>query len=189
MLIDFLVISLLIGLLRKGKLLNFAHIPLEKIELIILSFLLRYLPLVTMKFANDFTIKYNIVFASLSYLLLIYSLYCNWHIKPFRLIALGVILNFVVILANGGKMPVSLSAVDIAGLHDFKPLLFDEEYLYHAAINSATNLTFLSDIIPLPPPYPRPRVFSIGDLAMGIGMFMFIQQAMLKKWSTDDKII
>jgi len=189
MLIDFLVISLLIGWLRKGRLLNFAEVPLKKIELIILSFLLRYLPLIMIKFAYDFTIKYNIVITSISYLLLIYCLFCNWNIKPLRLIALGVMLNFAVILANGGKMPVSIPAVDMAGLHDFKPLLFDEEYLYHVALNSTTNLAFLSDIIPLPPPYPRPRVFSIGDLAMGLGMFMFVQQVMLKKPSTGDKII
>lgn len=189
MLIDFVVISLVIGWLRKGKLLNLAQVPLKKVELILLSFIIRYLPLITMKYAYDFTMKYHMVITSISYIFLIYCLVCNWHLKPFRLIALGVILNFLAIIANGGKMPVSLQAVDMAGLDDFKPLLFDKEYLYHAALDVTTRLAFLSDIIPLPPPYPRPRVFSIGDLAMGLGMFVFIQQVMLKKTSASDKII
>lgn len=189
MLIDFIVISIVIGLLRRGSFKNLSQIPLKKLELIFLSFVIRYLPVVLKGGLFKMAARYNIIIVFLSYALLLYALYSNWQIKTMRLLTLGVFLNFVVILSNGGKMPVSLPALDIAGLHALKPLLFDPNYLYHSAIGINTRIAFLGDIIPLPPPYPRPRVFSIGDFLMGVGIFLTIQDAMLKKTPSSGKII
>lgn len=189
MLVDFLVISIVIGLLRKGNLKSLSKIPLKKLELIFISFIIRYLPLVLKGNLLETAARFNLIIVSASYLLLLYALTSNWHIKTMRLVTLGIFLNFVVIAINGGKMPVSIPALDIVGLDELKPLLFDPSYLYHTAINSATRLNFLGDIFPLPPPYPRPRVFSIGDLLMGIGIFLTIQDAMLKKSKASGKIL
>jgi len=189
MLIDFVVISIIVGLLRRGNFKNLSGIPLRKVEFIFISFIIRYLPLVLKGSLLEAAARFNIVIVSVSYLLLLYALLSNWHIKSMRLILLGVFLNFIVIAVNGGKMPVSIPALNIVGLDELKPLLFDPSYLYHAAIDPASRLNFLGDIFPLPPPYPRPRVFSIGDLLMGIGIFLTIQQAMLKKKLTSGKIL
>lgn len=189
MLIDFLVISIIIGLLRGGNFKNLSAIPLRKLELIFVSFIIRYLPLILKGNIFDFAARYNFIISSTSYLLLIYALFSNRHIKAMRLVTIGVVFNFIAIVANGGKMPVSIPALDMAGLNELKPLLFDPSYLYHKAIDSATKLSFLGDIFPLPPPYPRPRVFSVGDLLMGIGIFLIIQRAMLKKSEAGGKII
>ncbi|WP_422447597.1 DUF5317 domain-containing protein [Thermoanaerobacterium sp. DL9XJH110] len=189
MLIDFLVISIAVGLIRRGNFRGLAAIPLRKVEFIFLSFIIRYLPLFLRGRLYELAVKYNVIIAAAAYAALLYGLASNWHIKAMRPVALGVFLNFLVIAVNGGKMPVSLKAVETAGLADLKLLLFDRNYLYHAAVNSATKLKFLGDVIPLPPPYPKPRVFSIGDFIMGLGIFFTIQQAMLKKSSTSDKII
>ncbi|MCR4431678.1 MAG: DUF5317 domain-containing protein [Tepidanaerobacteraceae bacterium] len=189
MLIDFLVISIIIGILRGGSLKNLSAIPIKNLELIFVSFIIRYLPLVLKGDLYNIAARYNFIISSASYLLLIYALFSNRHIKAMRLVTVGVVLNFIAIVANGGKMPVSIQALDMTGLNELKPLLFDPSYLYHKAIDSATKLSFLGDIFPLPPPYPRPRVFSLGDLMMGIGVFSIVQRAMLKKSEAGGKII
>jgi len=189
MLFDVLLLSILIGLLRRGSFKNLSEISIKNIGLIFLSFAIRYLPLMLKGSLFDVAIRYNIYIAVISYILLLVCLFSNLHIKGMWMVALGVFLNFAVITLNGGKMPVSLWAVGVTRMFDLKPQLFDPNYLYHVAINSATRLSFLGDVIPIPPPYPKPRIFSLGDLAMGIGLFFIIQQAMLKKKLTSGKIL
>lgn len=178
MLVDFLIISFLIGLFRGGSIKGLAKIPFKNLELIFLSFIIRYLPLILRGSILELAIRFNWLIVTISYMLLLYALTKNIHINAVGLVTLGVFLNFLVISANGWKMPVSLWAVDVTNLDSLKVLLFDSEYLYHKAIDSTTRLKFLADVIPMPPPYPKPRVFSIGDLAMGLGLYFVIQKYM-----------
>ena len=78
-------------------------------------------------------------------------------------------------------MPVSLEALKKAGMAYLLPLLQSKTYIIHTLMNPKTRLKFLADIIPLPPPYPRPRVLSVGDIIMGIGVFFLIQNYMTEK--------
>ncbi|TYP57824.1 DUF5317 domain-containing protein [Thermosediminibacter litoriperuensis] len=189
LLIDFMVISFIIGFLRRGNLKGLTEIPMRRLELIFLSFIIRYAPLFLKGPFKEFASNYIMAISIISYTLLLSGLFSNWHIKPLRAAAIGVLMNFLVIVANGGKMPVSLWAVDAAGLQEFKSDLFNPDYLYHTALTSSTRLALLGDIIPLPRPYPRPRVFSIGDLLMAAGIFFLVQDAMLKKKPSSGKII
>jgi hypothetical protein len=178
MLVDFLVISLVVGLFRGGRLKGIAQIPIKNTELIFLSFVIRYLPLILHGSLLNWAIRFNWLVVTISYILLLYALTTNLHIKAIGLVALGVILNYLVIFANGWKMPVSLWAVEITRLEGLKELLFDSNYLYHKALDSTTKLRFLADVIPMPPPYPKPRIFSIGDFVMSLGLFFVIQKYM-----------
>lgn len=189
MLLDFLVISIAVGLVRRGSIKKLAELPIKKIELIFFSFGIRYIPLLLNVRQIEIPQWGYLLITIASYLILIYAIISNLHIKNMWIVSIGILLNFLVIIANNGQMPVSIWAVEIANLYDFKPLLFDPEYIYHTAVNAETTLNFLADIFPLPPPYPRPRVFSIGDLAMGIGMFLIIQRTMLKNDVPSDRII
>lgn len=181
MLVDFLIVSIIVGVLRKGSLKGLANIPFKGIEGIFISFFIRYLSLPLKGKALEIAVRYNIAIVAVSYLILLYVLIINHKIKPLRLVALGVLLNAAVIAANAGKMPVSVPLAKAVGLDDLIPLLTDPEYLYHTAVTGATKLSYLGDVFPLPPPYPKPRVFSIGDLLMGTGMFLTVQNAMLPK--------
>ncbi|SHM58657.1 hypothetical protein SAMN05660826_01418 [Caldanaerovirga acetigignens] len=188
LLVDFVLLSIIVGLLRKGSLKKIGEIPIRKLELIFLSLIIRYLPLFLKGSLKEYVVQYILVVSFISYGLLLYSLLSNWHLKPLRIVTLGVLLNFLAIIANGGKMPVSLLAVDFAGLGDFKQDLFNPLYPYHVAMMPKTRFKIFGDIFPLPKPYPNPKVFSLGDVLMGIGVFSLIQEAMLKKKSASDKI-
>jgi hypothetical protein len=88
------------------------------------------------------------------------------------LLALGWLLNLLVISANGG-MPVSRAAVVRAGLPwtDVR----DGSLFKHVPAGPGTPLRFLGDVIPVPPVH---RVISLGDIVLLLGIVVFVSQVM-----------
>ncbi|GAI52871.1 unnamed protein product, partial [marine sediment metagenome] len=109
----------------------------------------------------------------------------NKTLKGIKIIALGIISNFIAIVANGGHMPVLLSSLYKAGLDDFALVLKEGTYVTHALVTEKTLFRFLADVIPLSPPFPDPSVVSAGDFLMFYGVFSLIQNAMLKKQNSE----
>ena len=176
-----IIISIIIGLLRKGKLSSLSQISLKRIELIVLACLIQggiiFLGSRNIKFVLDYS-SYMIIF---SYIVLLLAVWYNKTLKGIKIIALGIIFNFIVIVANGGHMPVLLSSLYKAGLDDFALLFKEGTYITHTLISENTLCAFLADVIPLPPPFPDPSVVSVGDFLLFYGVFSLIQNAMLKK--------
>lgn len=176
-----IIISIIIGLLRNGKLSSLSQISLKRIELIVLSCLIQagliFLGSKKIKFVLDYS-SYMIIF---SYIILLLAVWYNKELKGIKIIALGIIFNFIVIVTNGGHMPVLLSSLYQAGLNDFALVLKEGIYVTHTLITEKTLFRFLADVIPLPPPFPDPSVVSVGDFLMFYGVFSLIQNAMLKK--------
>jgi hypothetical protein len=107
-------------------------------------------------------------------------LWINRNEKGFWFILVGVFLNFLVMLVNGGKMPVSLEATAVAlGPVYTQMLQAGTVVSKHILLTDSTHLSFLADIIPLSPPYPRSQVLSIGDIIMNFGIFIYLQNIML----------
>jgi hypothetical protein len=87
------------------------------------------------------------------------------------IVGLGVLMNFVVIAANGG-MPVLAGAAEVAsGFTVTDPDLLGT--FKHVPLDESSHLTFFADVIPL-----RfagiGEVISLGDvfLALGLGVFL-----------------
>mgnify|MGYP001093297486 CR=1 FL=1 len=180
-----IIISIIIGLLRNGKLSSLSQISLKKIELILLACLIQagliFLGSKKVKFVLDYS-SYMIVF---SYIVLLLAVWYNEKLKGMNFIALGIIFNFIVIVANGGHMPVLLSSLYKAGLNDFALVLKEGTYVTHTLISEKTLFRFLADVIPLSPPFPDPSVVSAGDFLMFYGVFSLIQNAMVKKQNSE----
>jgi len=176
-----IIISIIIGLLRKGKLSSLSEISLKRIELIVLACLIQggliFLGSKKIKFVLDYS-SYMIIF---SYIVLLLAVWYNRKLKGIKIIAMGIIFNFIVIVANGGQMPVLLSSLYKAGLNDFALVLKEGIYVTHTLITEKTLFGFLADVIPLPSPFPDPSVVSAGDFLMFYGVFSLIQNAMLKE--------
>ncbi len=106
-----------------------------------------------------------------SFLLLLGGLWLNRHLPGVRLVGLGALLNFLVIAANGGSMPVDRGLAERAGSARLVELLDSPDYTMHEAATAATRLRPLADVLPLPM-VPRPRFFSpgsVGDILVTIG--------------------
>jgi len=183
MLLDAMIFSLIIGLLRRGKLEGLADLPIKKIGLIISAFLIQYILVFFGERGYQLFSKIGVYLHIFSYVLLLIALWYSRDIKGMKLIGIGVAINFIAILANGGRMPVSAKALLKADMGDMLPLLNSKSYVIHTLLTEKSHLKFLTDIIPLPHPYPKPRVLGVGDIVMSIGLFILIQCSMLRKRS------
>jgi hypothetical protein len=123
--------------------------------------------------------QYNGYMFMLVYVAGLYVLWLNRKEKGFWWIFAGVALNFIVMLLNGGKMPVSLEAASVLDPIYVDILVNGTAVSKHIILTDSTILPFLGDIIPLTPPYPRSQVISIGDVIMNLGIFIYLQNVML----------
>jgi hypothetical protein len=180
-----IIISIIIGLLRNGKLSSLSQISLKRIELIVLACLIQavliFLGPKKVKFVLDYS-SHMIIF---SYIVLLLAVWYNKELKGINFIALGIIFNFIVIVANSGHMPVLLSSLHKAGLNDFALVLKEGTYVTHILITEKTLFGFLADVIPLPPPFPDPSVVSVGDFLMFYGVFSLIQNTMVNRRNSE----
>jgi hypothetical protein len=118
-----------------------------------------------------------------SYLLLLAVIWVNRHLPGIKLVGLGLLLNFIVIVANGGWMPVTPEALTKVGYAYLAPSLASGTRVRNTKdiilSKQETRLWFLSDIFILSRPFPVPSVCSIGDIVIASGAFLLIQSAML----------
>ncbi|MED3718462.1 DUF5317 domain-containing protein [Geobacillus thermodenitrificans] len=177
MVYDGIVLSLLIGWFRGGSLKGLAHMKLRGGWLFPLLLALQFVIFFLQEKVAWIAKMSNVIFL-LVYITGLVFLWLNRHQPGLPVIFAGVLLNFIVMAANGGRMPVSVEAAQFLG-REYIEALKAGLYAKHQAITSDTLLPFLGDIIPLSPPYPRQQVISIGDVVMNVGAFLFIQHLML----------
>lgn len=188
MLVESVGTSLIVGKLRGGSFSNMKDAQLEKWYFFVFAFAVEFFA-VFMASKNISFFRDNILYIhALSYALLFAGIYYNRGITAFKIVFVGVFLNFIVIMANGGQMPVSAEAMVKIGLIDNLHAIQNGEIVTHTIINGKTVLSFLGDIFVLGKPYPRPKIFSIGDVAMALGIFIYIQQIMIKKLKKENTV-
>lgn len=110
----------------------------------------------------------------LSHLFLLAFVWLNRRLSGVWLVGVGVLSNLLVILANGGFMPITPET-----LVRINPGVSLEQCTigYHYGfskdvilVQENTRLWFLSDALVLPAPFPWPTAFSLGDLILGAGI-------------------
>jgi len=174
------VSSMLVALARGGRLENLATLRVRYIWLFFVPLALQlavFSPMGNLARIDDALDRY-VYFAS--HLLVALALWLNRTIPGVKWIALGFVLNFVVISLNGGFMPVSNSAMAFAGL----PLLTERDG--HAIpMTDATLLPFLGDILPMPAGLPITKVFSVGDIIIMLGGIILTQKVLVKPSPSD----
>jgi hypothetical protein len=98
-------------------------------------------------------------------------LVANLRITGLPVVALGAAANLVAIVANGGYMPASASALVAAG--KVPPGGYS-----NSAVLAHPVLGPLTDIFALPPAVPFANVFSIGDVLIAAGIWLAVVAAM-----------
>ncbi|MCL5959536.1 MAG: DUF5317 domain-containing protein, partial [Chloroflexi bacterium] len=101
------------------------------------------------------------------------------HLSAMRLLGLGLILNFIAILANGGYMPVAPESLAQSGYQNLVSVLEPGSRVFLTKdvliARHEIQLYALGDIFVLPLPKPIASVFSLGDVLIAIGTFLLIQ--------------
>jgi hypothetical protein len=115
-----------------------------------------------------------------SYGLLVVFAWLNRRLPAIWLTMAGLVLNILVIGANGG-MPVSASALETAGTGAER--FFGEGVEKHHLMGPDDTLTPLGDIIGIPPPISA--VISIGDVLLYAGVAILVVAVMLGRFGED----
>lgn len=95
----------------------------------------------------------------------------NRRLPGIWLIGLGGALNGLVITVNGGTLPTSAEALRTAGR------VAEADQFTNSGVVESPRLAFLGDAFATPAWLPGHTVFSIGDIAIWVGIVWFL-------WST-----
>ena len=170
-----LLITLVVALLRGGKLSNLAALKIRWRGLILTGFFIQ-----VVIFSRFWQTSELQSFTQLAYLasltILLVAVLVNRHVPGILIITSGFLLNFVVIAANGGYMPASADAMPTAGMPVLSPGQISNNSI---GMSPETPLAFLADIFAIPKGFILPNVFSIGDILIAIGAVYLIQKGMV----------
>lgn len=175
------VLSLLVAKLRRGRFSNFKNVYIKGWYLLIISASIQgslsIIKKIDTPWGDKLLTEYLIYGIMISYILMITAIILNIKKNHMKIFLIGIILNFIVIMGNGGQMPVSLEG--LKGIHT-ETILPDRGFdIKHRAVTKDTRFVYLGDIILLSKPYPLPKILSIGDIFLMLGTFMFFQEEML----------
>lgn len=119
----------------------------------------------------------------LSHLLLLLFVWLNRRLVGVQIIGVGVLCNLLAILVNGGFMPIApetLARINPGTALDQWTLGFhyggSKDIIL---LKQDTILWALSDILVVPPPFPWPAAFSLGDLMIALGIVILLQGPIL----------
>lgn len=184
MLIETIIAAMIVGFVSGGNFTNLGNTKIKYTNLIFVSVAIRYVPsILNLGLVGNHGVLKEIIapfFFNLSYFVIILVLILNIEYKTLNLVLAGSILNFLVVIANGGYMPVSEEALRRGG-YTFAGVTGEFLDINHIISSDRTKLFYLGDIILIPPPYPFPQLLSIGDILMCAGIFLFIIINMNKK--------
>lgn len=167
------LVVLAIALLRGGSLYNLTTVPLRWVPLVLIALGVQLLIFTPFRATPLISIGTPVLYL-LSMGLLIIWVALNRHIPGMGLMAIGLLMNFAAISANGGYMPVDPELARYTG----QIRHYQTEGLPVAnnsiASDEGVRLWLLTDILPVPPFIPFASVLSIGDVFLTIGASLFV---------------
>ncbi len=167
-------VAIIFGLIRGGKIKNLESLNFKFVWLGLTGFFIQVL------ITSSYFQKLDAFFLSrilylISNTLIIIFFVVNWLLPGVPIIILGLTLNLITILLNGGVMPVSLKAAQRMGIA--YRLTSGAKYSSEV-ISPQTRLPFLADFIPIPRPFSE--VVSPGDFLILVGIFILVHFTLKK---------
>ncbi len=167
-------IALIVSLATGGRLVNLGLVHLRHGYLIFVALGVQILVFSPAWQARVRVDNLSEALYSVSLLLLLAAVWLNRRVPGIAVLGLGLLLNALVILANGGRMPATLEALQTAGIVESQAAFEAARVTNSALIDANTPLWFLGDVFAIPAWFPLANVFSIGDVLIGIGGILFI---------------
>lgn len=181
-----LICGLIMGWTRGGSLARLSQLPIRHSWLILISFLFQILIFSSQFESLSRSDQLGAVLHIFSILLLLLAVGLNLSLNGMKILGLGILLNALVVISNGGYMPVSLDKLAQAGMAHRAELLRAKGHFFRCtALTSETRLPFFADVFLIPSWLPFKNVLSLGDVFIGIGVFILVIRAMEKRRRQD----
>ena len=155
------IVSILVGILRGGKLTNLGDLHLSGWWMLFLALAMQ----IGATYAPDDGSSLPVVLVLASFIPLLAVVWLNRDQQGLWLAGIGILMNLTVIGLNDG-MPVLEAAVELSG-GTFDPDTLDAK---HVLLDDNTTFPFLADVIPFPG-----SVISLGDVFLAVGLGVFIE--------------
>ena len=174
MLIGGILLGLVLGLLAGGSLRNLAEIRLPLGGLLVVAVILRFgTEAAAQRRDVDDRRGLRLPLLAAAFALLLVALWVNRTYPGLSLAFVGVLSNGIVILVNGGYMPIWGPSLTAAGLTPA-----DVTRSFHVVVDGGASdflgrLLILGDVIPIPIPFIQ-NVASLGDLFLTLGLAFFL---------------
>ena len=185
MLMEAIIISLVIGLIRGGKLKNFKRVNSKTKWSLICGILIQYI-IVFLSKSEEISgiskiLSYSKEILILSYILILIGLIGNINFRSLWIVILGFIGNFLVFAMNNWKIPILTEGIGFTDSVNLREVIETGASKLYTPIVEGIKYPILGDIIIFAKPYPIPKIISIGDLLIAFGIFSLIQEIMLGK--------
>jgi DHA3 family macrolide efflux protein-like MFS transporter len=167
------VLGLIAGLLAGGRLDHLAGVRLRWAGLLFGAVIVRFGTEVALDAGVPVAITLQLPLMAAAFGILALGLWANRRYPGLLIAFIGVALNGLVVVVNGGRMPIwetSLQAIGLTAADVTSP--------FHIVLSTELDAEFLAALGPLADVIPMPiiqNVASIGDvfLAVGLGFFLF----------------
>lgn len=177
MFLEALILGIIIGFIRRGKISRLAYVHFNFNFLIYISALL-YLAIIVMNLGLfDYSSDLYSIFLLMTYVLTGLFLVANISMKfmPIPLIGLGA--NLLSFLANDFKFPLSSEAAAKLYGTEIHELLISGKMLFFTPAETS-SLSFLGNIITI----GNRIIVSVGDIIAAIGIAMVVQAIISDKF-------
>jgi hypothetical protein len=177
LLLSAIVLGVVFSLITGGRIERLSDLHLRYWALLLCALFVQVLLFSTALASAPFVIQYGGILYTLTLLAALAVILLNSNIRGAKLLALGTALNTLVIVANGGQMPVDISqlrqAVGVQPAVEYR-----ESFINTAPMTAETRLPFLGDILLTPDWLPIRNVLSVGDMAIAGGVIVLLFAAM-----------
>lgn len=187
MVIEAVVLSIIVGLFRGGRLSKFRQIRDKSLLFLIVGILIQSFIIYSNGFIEydglNRILTYSKEIILFSFILIAIGTIMNYKSKPLWISFIGYLMNFFVMFSNAWKKPVLMEGLTLAGRGDWVNLINQKTISIFTPLVDGTKYPILGNIIVFAKPYPIGKVLSIGDIIVGIGIFIFIQDIMFRSTS------
>lgn len=188
MFIEAILISIIIGLIRGGKLKRFKAINHKTMWLIVFGIVIQYI-LTFLNRADEMAsmstiLSYTKSAQIISYILILIGIAANFKFKSLWIVLAGFLMNFFVTGVNGWRRPILLEGIKLTNASSLYEMIEAGNVALYTPITDSTKYSILGDIIVFANPYPISRIISLGDLIISFGIFALIQEIMLGQGSS-----
>jgi len=178
MYIEAIIVGLIIGAARNGRLSNFFEVHFRGWALSILAFVLFLIPyLMRLMESTSGSLQ---IFPYIAMVLCAIIVLLNFEKLGMKILFVGVLLNLVVMGLNDFKMPIDTIKMAALGFTSFIESLKDGYVVNYMSMEGAHPISkLLGKVIALPDFYPLKKVLSLGDFIISLGIIVIIQYEML----------
>ncbi len=177
--IEAILIGIIIGLLRGGRIGYLSKLNIRQLNLFVFAVVVQLVPFFLGRI--DIIAKYACEIYFVGYIILFVFLILNISKKGFKLLTLGSAMNIFVLAINNFKMPVYVNSIT-SNMAKMKLAIKTGDLVNYVQVESLDKYTdYLGKIIHMPEFYPGVAAISIADIIIALGIIILIQDEMASK--------